>query len=311
MQARVYRPDSGRFLSQDRYEAAAGDQALQTDSLTQNRYAFAGGNPVTNVEFDGHMPTREPGSCNAACRRQRHHDNANANRSGRNRDAGGRPPTPQSRARAQERYYSTFQMRPPPPVDHLHAKHSPEEAERVLEEWEKEHGQHMSAGTRLMHLQALQDGHWYKILEVEQPNPYAGPVALAVLTTVPIGRVGTGACRLACRGLLGRGAAKGERVLPPVAGGAPLLGEGGVQVTSRTLLRDAGRGFRIDVENPAPGFRPGQLHLQDTAGGKYLYDFEANEFTGLPRSLHRRVANDPEVARAISKGRDYLNVEHP
>ena len=54
MRARSYRPDVGRFLSQDRYESAAGDQLLQSDPLTQNRYAFAGGNPVNNVEFDGH-----------------------------------------------------------------------------------------------------------------------------------------------------------------------------------------------------------------------------------------------------------------
>jgi RHS repeat-associated protein len=54
MHARSYRPDTARFLSQDRFEAAVGDQLLQSDPLTQNRYAFAGGNPVNNVEFDGH-----------------------------------------------------------------------------------------------------------------------------------------------------------------------------------------------------------------------------------------------------------------
>jgi RHS repeat-associated protein len=56
MQARSYRPDIGRFLSQDRFEAASADVALQSDPLTQNRYAFAGGNPVNNVEWDGHDP---------------------------------------------------------------------------------------------------------------------------------------------------------------------------------------------------------------------------------------------------------------
>lgn len=55
MHARAYRPEVGRFLSQDLYASAAGDQALQADPLTQNRYAFAGANPVTNVEFDGHF----------------------------------------------------------------------------------------------------------------------------------------------------------------------------------------------------------------------------------------------------------------
>jgi RHS repeat-associated protein len=54
MQAREYRPDLGHFLSQDRFESAVADDFLQADPLTQNRYAFAGGNPVNNVEFDGH-----------------------------------------------------------------------------------------------------------------------------------------------------------------------------------------------------------------------------------------------------------------
>jgi len=56
MQARQYRPDLGRFLTQDRFESASGDFELQSDPLTQNRYAFAGGNPVSRVEWDGHAP---------------------------------------------------------------------------------------------------------------------------------------------------------------------------------------------------------------------------------------------------------------
>ncbi len=58
MRARVYRPDVGRFLTQDRYEAAAADLNLQVDPMTHNRYAFAGGNPVSNVEWDGHRSGR-------------------------------------------------------------------------------------------------------------------------------------------------------------------------------------------------------------------------------------------------------------
>jgi RHS repeat-associated protein len=56
MQAREYLPDIGRFLTQDRYEDATSDLSLQTDPLTQNRYAFVGGNPVTFLDFDGHEP---------------------------------------------------------------------------------------------------------------------------------------------------------------------------------------------------------------------------------------------------------------
>jgi RHS repeat-associated protein len=56
MRARSYRPDIGRFLTADRFEAASGDFNLVADPLTQNRFAFAGGNPVSLVEFDGHDP---------------------------------------------------------------------------------------------------------------------------------------------------------------------------------------------------------------------------------------------------------------
>lgn len=55
MQARPYLPQAGRFLTEDRYESAAGDLSLEADALTQDRYSFAGGNPVNNIEFDGHV----------------------------------------------------------------------------------------------------------------------------------------------------------------------------------------------------------------------------------------------------------------
>ena len=56
MQARDYRPDIARFLSVDRYSDADADLSLLADPVTQNRYAFAGGNPITLVEVDGHEP---------------------------------------------------------------------------------------------------------------------------------------------------------------------------------------------------------------------------------------------------------------
>jgi RHS repeat-associated protein len=56
LRARTYLPEIARFLGEDRYEDPLADQALETDALTQDRYAFAGGNPVDNIEFDGHEP---------------------------------------------------------------------------------------------------------------------------------------------------------------------------------------------------------------------------------------------------------------
>jgi RHS repeat-associated protein len=68
MRARSYRPDMGRFLTADRFEASSGDMNLVADPLTQNRFAFAGGNPVSNVEWDGHVYSTEgPDSCSQRC----------------------------------------------------------------------------------------------------------------------------------------------------------------------------------------------------------------------------------------------------
>jgi len=62
MRARQYLPQAGRFLTQDRFESSSGDFNLVADPLTQNRYAFAGGNPIGNVEFDGHK------ACTSTCK---------------------------------------------------------------------------------------------------------------------------------------------------------------------------------------------------------------------------------------------------
>jgi RHS repeat-associated protein len=54
MGARRFGPDIGRFLQKDLYVHALDDLDLAADPLTQNRYAFAAGNPVSFVETDGH-----------------------------------------------------------------------------------------------------------------------------------------------------------------------------------------------------------------------------------------------------------------
>ena len=66
--------------------------------------------------------------------------------------------------------------------------------------------------------------------------------------------------------------------------------------------------YHIDVENAAPGVRPGQMHIQDYSGNKYLYDFDTCEFIGIPRSLARKLAKDPKVAAAIEKRARFLGL---
>lgn len=52
---RNYDPGLNRFTTRDSYGGALADMSLATDPFTGNRYAFAGGNPVTFVELDGHL----------------------------------------------------------------------------------------------------------------------------------------------------------------------------------------------------------------------------------------------------------------
>jgi RHS repeat-associated protein len=51
---RDYNPGLNRFLTLDAYNGALADMSLTTDPWTMNRYAFAGGNPISMVEIDGH-----------------------------------------------------------------------------------------------------------------------------------------------------------------------------------------------------------------------------------------------------------------
>jgi hypothetical protein len=86
-----------------------------------------------------------------------------------------------------------------------------------------------------------------------------------------------------------------------------MLGEDGPTVQSKTLYKD--ENLRIDVENPNPGVRPGQLHLQPKTGGKYLYDFGEGEFRGLPRAIAKLIEGNADVGRAIVTAGRYLGIE--
>ncbi|MFI6259039.1 DNRLRE domain-containing protein [Micromonospora zamorensis] len=56
MGARRFGPDVGRFLQEDMFSNSLSDLGLALDPLTQNRYALAGGNPISFMEYDGHVP---------------------------------------------------------------------------------------------------------------------------------------------------------------------------------------------------------------------------------------------------------------
>jgi filamentous hemagglutinin len=80
-------------------------------------------------------------------------------------------------------------------------------------------------------------------------------------------------------------------------------GARGTQVTSKTTWK--GKCGRVDVENPAPGRRPGQVHYQDAQGNKYLYDPATGQFKNAPRSVNKLLEDD-EFRKGVEKGLRYL-----
>jgi hypothetical protein len=88
-----------------------------------------------------------------------------------------------------------------------------------------------------------------------------------------------------------------------------MIGAAGTQVTSKTLWENGGA--RIDVENPNPGQRPGQIHYQDGAGGKFQYNFENGQFDGLSNTQNRNLLENPDVKGAIQRGNQYLGIGGP
>ena len=83
----------------------------------------------------------------------------------------------------------------------------------------------------------------------------------------------------------------------------PIFGEKGTQTTSTTV--GSGKGWRVDVENPNPGQRPGQIHYQ-SGDTKLLYDPSTKSFVGASKTQNRQLMNDPQVQRAIKKGMKML-----
>lgn len=84
-----------------------------------------------------------------------------------------------------------------------------------------------------------------------------------------------------------------------------MIGANGTQVFSKTLRTEGGA--RIDVENPAPGQRAGQIHYQE-GNNTYYYDFETGQFQGLSRTKNADLLSRPVVQDAIQKGLKYLGM---
>jgi filamentous hemagglutinin len=78
-----------------------------------------------------------------------------------------------------------------------------------------------------------------------------------------------------------------------------LVGSRGVPVTSKTTWQGQ-NGFRLDVENPNPGQRAGQIHIHDPNGNKYIFDSDTGTFIGAPNSINSLL--DDNFISGLNKG---------
>jgi filamentous hemagglutinin len=79
-----------------------------------------------------------------------------------------------------------------------------------------------------------------------------------------------------------------------------MFGANGVKVNSKTVWK-GDNGIRLDVENPNPGQRPGQIHLQDAKGGKYMFDPDTVTFSDAPNWVNK-LLKDSDFVKGMNKG---------
>ncbi len=137
---------------------------------------------------------------------------------------------------------------------------------------------------------------------------YTAPMLAADMAV--IGGLGFGLSEMSKGGAASKGKNKGHEFGGGTSPATPdpedpekMFGSRGTRTTSKTVWQ--GKEGRIDVENPNPGQRPGQIHVQPHEGGKFYYDPIARKFVTregvlAPRSINSLLER-PEVSRAIQK----------
>jgi len=83
-----------------------------------------------------------------------------------------------------------------------------------------------------------------------------------------------------------------------------LIGENGTQTPSETTWVGKGK-ERLDVENPAPGARDGQIHYHDPQNGKYMYNFFTGQFDNPTKRL-KKLFSDKGFLNGLKKALKYL-----
>jgi len=85
------------------------------------------------------------------------------------------------------------------------------------------------------------------------------------------------------------------------------VGENGTKLDGSKTTGQNGKTERVDVENPDPGGRDGDIHYHDPKNNKWRYDIKDGKFTDpktgedAPKSI-QKLLNEEWVKKAIEKG---------
>ena len=79
-----------------------------------------------------------------------------------------------------------------------------------------------------------------------------------------------------------------------------MIGENGQQTPSQTTWNGKGGTERLDVENPSPGNRAGQIHYHDPQNGKHMFDFVTRQFQN-PTNRLKQLLSDKNFLRGLEK----------
>ena len=79
-----------------------------------------------------------------------------------------------------------------------------------------------------------------------------------------------------------------------------MTGENGQQIASKTTWKGNGSTERLDVENPSPGKRAGQIHYHDENNVKYMYDFSVKQFKNPTKRL-KSLLTDKNFLKGLEK----------
>ena len=147
---------------------------------------------------------------------------------------------------------------------------------------------------------------WYA---AEGDYENAGISGMGIIPVIGIGKTGSRVAKTT-KNMFKAGDA-GKTATKEATAAKTMLGANGTVTRGSLTLGKNGKTERVDVENMAPGKRPGNLHYHDSNNVKWQYDIKSGKFVDpktrqpAPEKV-QKVLNEKWVQNAIKQGKNVL-----